>query len=783
MKISLGSVVLVAALGSAAASVTGKIPYSLSKAAREATRSSRKLRRLEQKRLRAFNANLGGDLKPKAKEAFNPEAEAERHLRSEERHLDQNQNQNYNYNYNQYNQNGGNGNYNGNQQYQNQNGGNYQQYNNGQYQNGDDNVNDASEQWYNNQNQWGYEQFDQDYDLDYSMDNNAAFGFDISEYSFHYTGCSAIKSYNDELAQDEDSDTVLMSNRMATFRLCKSNQCRSNSYNGCSSNYGEYVTSMDQFLIGMYQLEEDRVMAYCTMCEECANIEAFKRWYQEMQYHKEVVLESSAASYEAFLENWEATYGDQAADDADANANANYNYNANGNYNYNYNADGEDGDGYDGQNAYQGNQDAAMAYYKKLTSGNYANNYVYGNYQNQYQQNQGNQGYNYQNGEQYYNNQYNANGNANYNYNYNGQQQNYNNGNGYQSYNNGNQYGYGYNNQNGQGEAQNVENWDYVWNNYNMNQFQNQGGNNNMYYNAANAWSNMGAWYGKRIVNGYIEYGNNGATTFVEEWGFMDSDGVFHSLEGDDAIADMEWEDLPEGWEEMLEQGDEVESCSYSDSGSCYNQFFSCMQVLGEEDEYQEMIEQYNEQIYGEDAEANERRATIQDYMECQQIDLDGAMEAYQQNRNQYYENGDQYNQYQYQDAYGNYYNNGDQNEQSNYWAAQANSNVNYNQYANEDGEVELYVGPYCDGDKISLGVYDDAYCSHHVEGLAVEDILGYDPTVGEDNFDIVPTECVSCAYDEVSNSENMRKFASHLSPSSPNMSIVSFIFSFPCSL
>ena len=50
------------------------------------------------------------------------------------------------------------------------------------------------------------------------------FGFDITEYSIKYSGCSTVKSYSDELAATYAS-TVLAANRFVIFRLCPSFYC------------------------------------------------------------------------------------------------------------------------------------------------------------------------------------------------------------------------------------------------------------------------------------------------------------------------------------------------------------------------------------------------------------------------------------------------------------------------------------------------------------------------------------------------------------------------------
>lgn len=732
MKVVLGSLALLLVV------VDGRtrLPRSLSKAALEATKRTPKLRKLEQKRVRGLTEMIKKEGKltlaksPRSSERVRPERKS-RALKvteqkqiaegttttaevQEERKLENN----YNYNYN-------NGNAN----------------NNAEAADGEEAAADGDNVWQYN---WNYEG---DYDLDSNMDNEA-FGFDMTSMSFHYTGCSAIKTWNDDMAQDADTDTVLMAQRMATFRLCPTASCSSNTYNGCSSNYGDYVVSMDQFLLGMLTMQEDRVMSYCEYCQECADIESFKSFYSELEYRREYLVQSSTKSYESWVENYKANY---------ANANAN---NANGNY-YNYNANGEEqeqaADDDKSDDYYQ------QLYYKKLTSGNYANNYVYGGngaYQN-YQQN-GN-GYQYNNNQQNY---------ENYANNYNNNNGQNNNGNSYYYNNNGNQayggnYGenqgqYGYQSQYSGGDdqaltddqvrantyqEQNSAKWQ-MWDSFNQNLYgQQNGGDYQMYQQMSQqmqAWSGMGAWNGHRVVNGRMTY-DNGVATWEAGWGYIGSDGEFYSLEDTkEAIQGTDWGyELPNNWEQWLDKGDEIESCSYDNAGSCYNQFFACMQVLGD-DTYSEYVEQFNEQLYEEmfeDAARERFMASMTDYLECTKIDFDVDWNGGNDN-NQNQDNQNQDNQ-DYQGGYSN-----------GQWQAYEGMDYQgqWEQYRADDGDLEFYIGPHCDGDKITLGVYTDEYCSTYASGIAIEDLLGFNPMDDADeDFTMVPTECVSCAYNEVS--------------------------------
>jgi hypothetical protein len=100
-------------------------------------------------------------------------------------------------------------------------------------------------------------------DVDYGE-----FGFDVTQYSVKYTGCSAIETYSDDAA--EESDTVLRTKRFVVFRLCLTDSCNKYEASGCSSDYGEYVLEMGDYLETMNQYNEEKLENYCQYCEECA---------------------------------------------------------------------------------------------------------------------------------------------------------------------------------------------------------------------------------------------------------------------------------------------------------------------------------------------------------------------------------------------------------------------------------------------------------------------------------------------------------------------------------
>jgi hypothetical protein len=86
---------------------------------------------------------------------------------------------------------------------------------------------------------------------------------DLSIYEVKFQQCQFVKAYDDELAEDEDSKTVLGVKRFVTFRLCPANNCES-----CAYDFGEYVVDMDTYLEAATEYFVQDREGMCQMCEE-----------------------------------------------------------------------------------------------------------------------------------------------------------------------------------------------------------------------------------------------------------------------------------------------------------------------------------------------------------------------------------------------------------------------------------------------------------------------------------------------------------------------------------
>jgi hypothetical protein len=497
------------------------------------------------------------------------------------------------------------------------------------------------------------------YDADYQ---NSDFGFELDTYSLKYTGCSTVETYSADQAADESETSVLISKRFATFRLCPTNTCSDNRYEGCSSNYGDYVVSLDQFLNAMVELNEDRVVGYCTYCEECAAIESFHKFYYETTAKKTAVLSTAQQAYNSW-------YNSKGYGNDDAN----------------------------------NDEGAALAYYnaKKSSSSSSSN---------------------------------------------------------YNSNNNGNSYN------SNSGSSSGFTQWSNSRASWN-------GGSSS---SGSNSWSDMGSsqqnygsWYGKQVVNGHYY---NGA--FVEEWGYFSGDGNFVSLEEGESI---QWDEYlygtyPDSWDEdwVESTADEVQSCNYQYSASCYDQYESCMRILENEDymAYLDYVQSQNNNQNGGNSYNNGEMSSLADFLQCTQVDQE-YIEQYQAYLEWQKAMASQYAQQQNGETYTEYEGDDAQNN---------GNNNNYNNYDN----MQLYIGPHCgeDGHTITLGVYTDATCSTYTNKFSAKDILGVDVMKANTggSMDLFPTKCISCETD-VSAQDSYAVFVFIVTRIKPLTSFFSFSF------
>jgi hypothetical protein len=90
------------------------------------------------------------------------------------------------------------------------------------------------------------------------LEDNAYFKYDLADFSLRFEKCQFVKMYDDELAQDENSDSPLALKHFVVFKLC--DDCES-----CNV-YGSYVLEVDEYL--EYTIENQR-QGFEEMCQNC----------------------------------------------------------------------------------------------------------------------------------------------------------------------------------------------------------------------------------------------------------------------------------------------------------------------------------------------------------------------------------------------------------------------------------------------------------------------------------------------------------------------------------
>lgn len=583
---------------------------------------------------------------------------------------------------------------------QNNNGGYYGNYNYGNNGNGngDNGDNGQGQQDYYN----GY-WYGNDYNYEWNQDMaEEEFGFDITAYSIKYTGCHTVETYNPTLAENDQFETVLGTQRYATFRLCPTEYCNTNNQWGCDQNYGEYVVPLDNYVESIVGYGQERVQDYCEFCEDCAAREAYRSWARSQINQMEYDMELAEELYEQFRQNMQRQ---NAYDNANANGGGYYM---------------QDADYY--ENDDQSDATYMMAYYKRIS--NMQNNYNYnknnngnggGNY-NSYQQQNNPQNYNFynQNMWKFSKNQAYQN-NAAYQQEQNQQQTNqdyWSNMGQFATFNGHSIYpGYFSN----QGEF--VAGWGYFYQgNWVSMEDQEVVWDENLYGEAPEAWGNYigedpdgleaceyeyssGCYQNYDTCMMYLQ--DNAEDDWYPDWYQQDYDNQNQQNGNYKANANYQY---------YVEQQMQKQENQYL---AMTGEMFACHQVNYEPEYNGEYNENYQNEQY-----KNAQMYQLNKYMEYQ-------LELCEDDACVY----DIETQMQ-------------QNQEFMEWLEEYNEKL-YDQWIN--GEKLFYIGASCDDDGgIKLSVYNDEDCSYEDSSVSAEKVLGFDIT-DYMNYDLIPDQCIPC--------------------------------------
>jgi len=103
-------------------------------------------------------------------------------------------------------------------------------------------------------------------------------GFNIAEYSLKYHKCTTMNLFNaedEENNQNDNDNGPFTPYTFVTFRLCPTDTCSADGWNGCRDTYGEYMMEMGTFLESQIKYDEEIFEQYCNYCETCMYFENY----------------------------------------------------------------------------------------------------------------------------------------------------------------------------------------------------------------------------------------------------------------------------------------------------------------------------------------------------------------------------------------------------------------------------------------------------------------------------------------------------------------------------
>lgn len=107
----------------------------------------------------------------------------------------------------------------------------------------------------------------------------------LAGYSIKFQGCHHISQWN--VDANNEADVRITTKRLVRFRLCRSNSCENDSSYGCTSDYGDYIVDLSEFLEA-YLENQQSLQEYQS-----------QQYEQQMQYYQE---------------QYKQQYGDEAAE-------------------------------------------------------------------------------------------------------------------------------------------------------------------------------------------------------------------------------------------------------------------------------------------------------------------------------------------------------------------------------------------------------------------------------------------------------------------------------------
>ena len=101
------------------------------------------------------------------------------------------------------------------------------------------------------------------------LEDYTDFAIDLTQYALKYIGCSNIRTWSDDLAAEDNNDSVLQMDKFVVLRLCPRDSCSNYNQYGCLEKFGDYLLPMEIYLQTMAETFFTQYQEYCETCYEC----------------------------------------------------------------------------------------------------------------------------------------------------------------------------------------------------------------------------------------------------------------------------------------------------------------------------------------------------------------------------------------------------------------------------------------------------------------------------------------------------------------------------------
>jgi hypothetical protein len=113
----------------------------------------------------------------------------------------------------------------------------------------------------------------------YQDDDDYMAIFDLSKYSVKFHSCASLSSFDFEDFAHEEKESrsnstfnPIEGTQIVTYRLCPSDSCNDDSWEGCSTEYGNNAITLKDYFQAKKEYEEsaeEAIESNCNYCESC----------------------------------------------------------------------------------------------------------------------------------------------------------------------------------------------------------------------------------------------------------------------------------------------------------------------------------------------------------------------------------------------------------------------------------------------------------------------------------------------------------------------------------